>query len=116
MNIDEIIFFQENLYNDFLKQDLIFLKTFSKKLLNKEIVFINIIENHICVIEDSLNKIKDIGEILNNIKDYMNVKNEQKKEIINICLECKNILENFVEINKNSIDHYNIILNFYKNY
>ena len=115
MNIDEIIIFQQNLYNEFLKQDLNFLKTFSKKLLSKEnkeeIVFINIIENHIFVIEDSLNKIKEIGDILNNIKDYMNVKNEEKK-IINICLESKNILENFVEINKNSIDHYNIILKF----
>lgn len=111
MNIDEIIFFQQSLYNDFLKQDLNFLKKLLSKE-NKEIVFINIIENHICLIEDSLNKIKDIGDILNNIKDYINDKNEDKKEIINICLECKNILENFVEINKNSIDHYNIILNF----
>ena len=111
MNIDEIIFFQQSLYNDFLKQDLNFLKKLLSKE-NKEIVFINIIENHICLIEDSLNKIKDIGDILNNIKDYINDKNEKKKEIINICLEYKNILENFVDINKNSIDHYNIILKF----
>jgi hypothetical protein len=120
MNIDEIIIFQQNLYNEFLKQDLNFLKLFSKKLLIKEnkdeeIVFINIIKNHIFVIEDSLNKIKEIGYILDNIKDYINKKNEDKK-IINIYLECKNILNNFIEINKKSNEHYNIILNFSKNY
>lgn len=35
MNIDEIIFFQQSLYNDFLKQDLNFLKKLYVKKIKK---------------------------------------------------------------------------------
>jgi len=117
-NIEELIIFQKNLYNEFESQDLNYLQIVSKKLLeienkNQEVNFIiDFIKNHISVVTDSIYKLNEIKNIL-DIFDDQEIKD---KKSIDIYLECKNILNNFLEVNKSVQEHYNIILKIIKNY